>query len=118
VGEQKESGGAARSAEGTKTQAVAAVATRTERVPRITRLLALALKFEELIRSGSVSNYTVLARLGQVSRARVTQMTSLLNLAPDIQEEILFLRPTEAKQLRISEPLLRKLTGTVLWNQQ
>ena len=118
VQEQKESGVAARSAEGTKTQAFAAVATRTERVPRITRLLALALKFEELIRSGSVSNYTVLARLGQVSRARVTQMTSLLNLAPDIQEEILFLGPTEAKQLRISEPLLRKLTATLRWNQQ
>ena len=56
--------------------------------------------------------------LGQVSRSRVTQMTSLLNLAPDIQEEILFLRPTEAKQLRISEPSIRKLTGTLLWNQQ
>jgi hypothetical protein len=65
-----------------------------------------------------VSNYAVLARLGQVSRSRVTQMTSLLNLAPDIQEEILFLRLSEAKQLRISEPSLRKLTATLLWNQQ
>jgi site-specific DNA recombinase len=116
---QKKSGVAAGSAEGKETRPVAAVATTgTERVPRITRLLALALKFEELIRSGSVSNYAVLARLGQISRARVTQMTSLLNLAPDIQEEILFLRPTEAKQLRISEPLLRKLTATLLWSQQ
>src|SRR5258708_16074178 len=85
---QKESGVAAGSATGKETRPVAAVATRTERVPRITRLLALALKFEELIRSGSMSNYAVLARLGQISRARVTQMTSLLNLAPDIQEEI------------------------------
>src|SRR5207237_250990 len=54
----------------------------TERVPRITRLLALALKFEELIRSGVVGNYTVMAQLGQVSRSRVTQVTNLLNLAP------------------------------------
>jgi Recombinase len=115
---QEASGVAAGSAEGKQTQPLPAVATRTESVPRITRLLALALKFEELIRSGSVSNYAVLARLGQVSRARVTQMTSLLNLAPDIQEEILFLGPTEAKQLRIAEPLLRKLTATLLWNQQ
>ena len=45
----------------------------------------------------------MLAELGQVSRSRVTQMTNLLNLAPDIQEEILFLRPEEAEQLRISE---------------
>ena len=116
---QKESGVAARSAEGKQTRPVAAAATRqTERVPRITRLLALALKYEELIRTGEVSNYAVLARLGQVSRARMTQMTGLLNLAPDIQEEILFLRPTEGKQLEISEPLIRKLTGTLLWNQQ
>jgi DNA invertase Pin-like site-specific DNA recombinase len=108
---------AAGSAREKKSQ-LAAVAAPAERVPRITRLLALALKFEELIRSGSVSNYAVLAQLGQVSRARVTQMTGLLNLAPDIQEEILFLRSDEAKQLRLSEPLLRKLTATLLWNQQ
>jgi DNA invertase Pin-like site-specific DNA recombinase len=90
----------------------------TERVPRITRLLALALKFEELIWSGAVSNYTVLAQLGQVSRSRITQMTGLLNLAPDIQEEILFLRPEEARRLRISEPSVRKLSATLLWNKQ
>lgn len=91
---------------------------RKERVPRITRLLALALKFEELIGSGVVSNYAALAQVGQVSRSRVTQMTSLLNLAPDIQEEILFLRPEEAKQFRISEPSVRRLTATLLWSQQ
>jgi hypothetical protein len=96
-----------------------AVAQKTsQRVPRITRLLALVLKFEELIRSGVVSNYTVLAQLGQVSRARVTQMSGLLNLAPDIQEEILFLRPEEARQLRISEPAVRKLSATLLWEKQ
>jgi len=89
-----------------------------ERVPRITRLLALALKFEELIRSGTVINYAALAQVAQVSRSRVTQMTALLNLAPDIQEEILFLPAAEARHLRISEPALRKLTATLLWNQQ
>jgi hypothetical protein len=91
---------------------------RAERVPRIARLLALALKFEELIRVGVVSNYVALAQVGLVSRDRVTLMTSLLNLAPDIQEEILFLRPEEAERLGISEPSLRKLTATLLWNQQ
>jgi DNA invertase Pin-like site-specific DNA recombinase len=91
---------------------------RTERVPRIARLLALALKFEELIRSGVVSNYSALAQVARVSRSRVTQMTGLLNLAPDIQEEILFLRPEEAKLLRISEPSLRRLTATLLWTKQ
>jgi hypothetical protein len=64
----------------------------------------LALKFEELIRSGTVSNYGDGAQVVRVSRSRVTQMTGLLNLAPDIQEEILFLATAEARQLRISEP--------------
>jgi DNA invertase Pin-like site-specific DNA recombinase len=95
-----------------------AAAEGAERVPRITRLLALALKFERLIESGVVSNYAAMAQVARVSRSRVTQMTSLLNLAPDIQEEILFLPLPEARQLRISEPSLRKLTATLLWNQQ
>ncbi len=90
----------------------------TERVPRITRLLALALKFEELIRSGVVGNYTVMAQLGQVSRSRVTQVTNLLNLAPDIQEEILFLRSEEAERLRISELSVRKLSAILEWGEQ
>jgi hypothetical protein len=81
-------------------------------------LLALALKFEDLIRCGTVTNYAAVAQVAQVSRSRVTQMTALLNLAPDIQEEILFLPAAEAQQLRISEPSLRKLTATLLWNQQ
>jgi len=90
----------------------------TERVPRITRLLALALKFEEMIRSGVMGNYTVMAQLGQVSRSRFTQVTNLLNLAPDIQEEILFLRSEEAERLRISELSVRKLSAILEWGEQ
>jgi DNA invertase Pin-like site-specific DNA recombinase len=90
----------------------------TERVPRVTRLLALALKFEEMIRNGVVDNFTVLAELGQVSRARVSQMMNLLSLAPDIQEEILFLTPVEAKRLRLSEPAVRKLSAILDWVEQ
>jgi hypothetical protein len=115
---QQGSGVAAGPAQAKKTRPPSAATPPTERVPRITRLLALALKFEELIRFGAVSNYAVLARVGQVSPSRISQMASLLSLAPDIQEDILFLRPAEAKQLRISEPSLRKLTATLLWNQQ
>jgi DNA invertase Pin-like site-specific DNA recombinase len=110
------------SAEATKTQNSRGpqplVAEQTERVARVTRLLALALKFEEMIRSGVVDNYAMLAQLGQVSRSRVSQMTNLLSLAPDIQEEILFLRPEEAKQLRISEPAVRKLSAILDWREQ
>jgi hypothetical protein len=65
------------------------------RVPRVARLMALALRFECLIKEGAVTNYSELARLGHVTRARVSQVMNLLYLAPDIQEELLFLPPVE-----------------------
>jgi len=61
------------------------------RLPRITRLMALAIRFDRLIQAGEVADYAELARLGHVTRARVTQIMNLLVLAPDIQQEILFL---------------------------
>jgi hypothetical protein len=40
----------------------------------------------------------MLARLGHVSRARIRQIVSMLRLAPDIQEAILFLgRPEQGR---------------------
>ena len=59
------------------------------RTPRISRLMALAIVFDELIRDGKARNYAELAKLGQVSRARIAQIVNLLNLAPDIQEALL-----------------------------
>jgi hypothetical protein len=61
------------------------------RVPRLARLMALALRLEGLLRSGALVNQAELARLGQVSRARISQIMNLLHLAPDIQEQLLFL---------------------------
>jgi len=61
------------------------------RIPRLARLMALAWHIEELVRSGAISNYAAAARLGHVSRARLSQIVSLLNLAPDLQEQLLFL---------------------------
>lgn len=60
-------------------------------VPRISRLMALAIHFDGLIRDGVVRDYADLARLGGVSRARITQIMNLLNLPPWKQEELLFL---------------------------
>src|SRR5262249_11494223 len=71
----------------------------TPRVPRIARHMALALHLEALVQSGTVSSYAAMARLGHVSRARVCQILSLLQLAPDIQEQLLFLaRPTPGRE--------------------
>ncbi len=53
------------------------------RIPRITRLMALAIKFQEMIDRGEVKDYADLARLGHVTRARITQIMNLLKLAPE-----------------------------------
>jgi hypothetical protein len=58
--------------------------------------MALAWRLDELIRSGEVTSYAELARLGHITRARLSQIVGLLCRAPDLQEEILFLpRTTE-----------------------
>jgi hypothetical protein len=72
------------------------------RVPRVSRLMALALRFEELVRTGQVPSYSTLAALGHVTRARVSQISSLIHLAPEIQEALLFLPPT----VRGRDPLI------------
>lgn len=59
------------------------------RIPRITRLMALAIKFQDMVDRGEVRDYADLARLGYVTRARLTQIMNLLLLAPEIQEQIL-----------------------------
>jgi hypothetical protein len=47
--------------------------------------MALAIKFQDMVDRGEVRDYADLARLGYISRARITQKMNLLNLAPDIQ---------------------------------
>jgi len=88
------------------------------RVPRIARLMALAIRMRSLVDSGAVGDYAELARLGHVTRARVTQIMNLLNLAPDIQEEILFLPPVESGRDPIRELQLRSITLIADWRKQ
>jgi hypothetical protein len=73
--------------------------TAPPRVPRIARRMALALHVETLVRAGTVCSFAEVARLGHVSRARVSQILSLLQLAPDLQEQLLFLpRPAQGRE--------------------
>ena len=53
-----------------------------------------------------------------MSRARVTQIMSLLHLAPDIQEQLLFLTAAAQGRNPISEPMLRKLSREYDWEEQ
>ena len=88
------------------------------RVPRVSRVMALAIRLEQLIRDGVVTDQAELARLGHVSRVRITQIMNLLCLAPDIQEEILFLPATERGRDAITEKQLRPVAAIPYWRRQ
>jgi hypothetical protein len=88
------------------------------RVPRVARLMALALKFEGLIREGAVGDQAELARLGHVTRARLTQVMNLTLLAPDIQEALLFFPPVERGRDPIVLRNLQPIAMTLDWRKQ
>jgi len=73
---------------------------------------------EKLIRDGEVRDYADLARLGHVTRARLTQIMNLLNLAPDIQEQILFLPAVTSGDDPIHERQLRPIAKLLDWGRQ
>jgi len=90
----------------------------TGRVPRISRLMALAIRFDGLLRRGEVKDLAELARLGRVTRARATQILNLTMLAPDIQEEILTLPVVTAGRDTIKEWQVRPVAAEPLWGRQ
>lgn len=88
------------------------------RVPRVARMMALAIRIDGLVSQGIVTDYADAARLGHVSRARVTQIMSLLRLAPDIQEAILFLPSIMEGRDPLNERVLRQISERIDWNEQ
>jgi hypothetical protein len=88
------------------------------RVPKLSRLMALAIRFDGLLKRGEVRDMAELARLGHVSRARVTQVMNLLCLAPDIQESILFLPLVETGHDPVREWQIRSVAAEPVWARQ
>lgn len=88
------------------------------RVPRISRLMNLAVLIEDMIRTGKVANQADFANRYHVSRNRVTQILSLLLLAPDIAEEIMFLPLVFHGPDPIKERMVRAITKERLWENQ
>lgn len=88
------------------------------RVPRVARLMALAIRFDALVREGAVSTQAELAAVGHVTRARVTQIMNLLHLAPDLQEAILHLSAVRGGRDPITEHDLRPIAAEVDWDMQ
>lgn len=87
------------------------------RVPRVARMLALAHHFDRMITQGVVKDYAEIARLTQLSRARVTQIMTLKFLAPEIQEEIAWLPNSRGKDMLL-EKAVRRIALLPEWGQQ
>ena len=83
-------------------------------LPRISRIMALAIRFEKLLRDGVVSNYVGLAGHAGVSTVRISQIMKLRSLAPSIQEHVLFL----ATDGNLSEAGLREIAEEIDWRRQ
>lgn len=88
------------------------------RVPRISRLMALAIRCNQLICDGVVADQAELAHFGHITPSRMTQIMMLLNLAPDIQEQILFLPRTQRGRDPIIEKDVRPIAQTLDWRKQ
>jgi hypothetical protein len=88
------------------------------RVPRVSRLLALAIKLEKLVGDGELRNQAAVARLGKISPARMSQILGLRNLAPSIQEKLLMLPKTRSGQEPITEKAMRGIAQLIDWEEQ
>ena len=78
----------------------------------------LAIHFDELFATGQVSSQAELARLGKVTRARLTQIMNLLLLAPVIQEQILEMPRIETGRAPITKRELRVISQMPNWREQ
>jgi hypothetical protein len=96
----------------------AAEATPPGRVPRISRLMALAIHFDRLIREGKVRDQSELARLAHVTQPRMTQIMNLNHLAPEVQEWLLLLAPLSRGREPLHERSLRPIAATASWRDQ
>ncbi len=88
------------------------------KLPHITKLMALAIRLEHLLATGQVKDQAEIARTAGITRARVTQIINLTQLAPDIQEAILNLEPTTDHVPRFREREVRTIAILPNWEKQ
>ncbi len=91
-----------------------AMAAETE-VLNLARMMALAIHFDGLLASSEAKSFAALARIAHVSTSRVSQIMKLLDLAPAIQEQLLFAVPDTP---HVSEMILRKIANEIDWCKQ
>ena len=88
------------------------------RIPRVARLMALAIRLDALLKDGVVGSQAELAEVGHVTRARLTQILNLVHLAPDLQEALLHLPPVIRGRDPITERDLRPIAAESKWTEQ
>jgi hypothetical protein len=79
--------------------------------------MALAIRFDEMLRTGEVSDTIELARHGHVTQPRMSQIMALNQLSPEIQEALLNLPATKGKP-EIHEKRLRPIAAMLNWHDQ
>ena len=96
----------------------AAKPQRRGKIPRVSLLMALAIQFDEMIRTGEARDATELAILYDITQPRMSQIRALALLAPDIQETILKLPAETTGRSPIHERLLRPVCREIDFDRQ
>jgi hypothetical protein len=87
------------------------------RPARVAVTLALAHEIRHAILRGEIQDQADAARKLGLTRARLSQILNLTNLAPDLQEEILFLEAIDGRE-PMSERALRGVLRVTAWAEQ
>lgn len=90
----------------------AATRPTADDVPAAAKNLALAYRVADLIDRGLVADFTAAARLLGVSQPRLTHVMSLMLIAPQIQEALLF------GTIKVGDKALRKVARIAEWREQ
>ena len=92
--------------------ATKSVQPSTKQPSRAARMLALAYRIERLVETGQIESYAETARALGLTRARLSQVMSVLLLAPEVQERLL------AGEVHRTERSLRCVVVKAHWKEQ
>lgn len=84
--------------------------------PRLLQSLILAYQIEQIIADGQAKDFTETAAWLNMTKARLSQIMGLLNLAPAIQEELLLVDSPKIRTISVQQIL--PITAESDWNKQ
>lgn len=84
--------------------------------PRLRQSLILAYQIDQIIADGQAKDFTQAAQWLNMTKARLSQIMGLINLAPAIQEEILLTDSIKTRKISVQQIL--PITAESDWNQQ